>query len=563
MSVGYRLWLLWLLATPTLAQEPGARAWFDRDSIYEGQSVTLTIEVDDPARGVALDTAPLLRDFQVLTRQTGSFLRQVNGQMTTKTQWLLHLQPRRAGELTVPALSIGAHRTQALTLRVEAAPAGDADAQGQDVLLEIEAEPRDPYVQSQVRLTVRLLLAAPLLQGGLEEPDHPDATVEKLGADLERRTTRQGRNYQVIERRYALFPEKSGDLTLPSLRFRGRVGESVPGRSRYLNRGRQTEAVSDPLTLEVRPRPTDYSGDHWLPAASLGLREAWPEEPPRFRVGEPVTRKLIVESKGLRSAQLPELAAPAGDRFRIYPEQPVIGNRVEGEWVIGRRELSMALVPTEPGRFLLPELRLVWWDTVADREQVAVLPEREITVDRATDAPPPPPPAAHPAPPDPAVETTPPIAAPVTGLWPWLAGGLGLLWLLTLGLWWRERRRQPPPPPAATAPPQAAAARRALARACRDHDPQRAAAGLLAWAAATWPGPPPRNLGELADRLAMGGETVRALDRALYAPDGGGWRGETLWGAVRGGLQARTDAVSEPPSGPLPPLYSQHLQSIR
>ncbi|MEZ5581408.1 MAG: hypothetical protein R3F37_00205 [Candidatus Competibacteraceae bacterium] len=92
-------------------------------------------------------------------------------------------------------------------------------------MIEVQAEPADPYVQAQVQYTVRLLFAVPLLDGSLDAPQPANAVVERLGDDVSYETQRNGRRYRVIERRYALFAQRSG-ADDSALEFQGRVADN-------------------------------------------------------------------------------------------------------------------------------------------------------------------------------------------------------------------------------------------------------------------------------------------------------------------------------------------------
>ena len=77
------------------------------------------------------------------------------------------LAPKRTGKLTIPALHLGAGTSAPLTLEVmpgaQAAKIGEA----RPVLLEVEAQPQQPYVQGQVIYSVRVLSRVPLREASL------------------------------------------------------------------------------------------------------------------------------------------------------------------------------------------------------------------------------------------------------------------------------------------------------------------------------------------------------------------------------------------------------------
>jgi hypothetical protein len=376
--------------------------------------------------------------------------------------------------------------------------------------------------------------------------------MERIGEELTYVDQRNGRNYRVIERKFAIFPQKSGEVSIPVVVFRGRISQqSTTGsqRDRFVTRGKQVRVESDRLVLKVQPQPAAFTGQRWLPSAELTLQETWSQDPPQFRVGEPVTRTLILQARGLDATQLPELSIPDITAASIYPDQPVSETRQDGSWLVGRVEQRLAIVPTQPGEITLPEIRLPWWDTESDRERIALIPARTITVspgDTASDKDSAlPPPDPQPAPAAEVQPIKPPAAAPMidnNGFWPWLSMGLAILWLLTLLGWQRERQRNQVrvDSSVSVSMTDGKAVRQVLRRACQRNDPQAAAQALLDWAETFRPQQPPTNLAELAALVSNDEAPLRALDRALYAPTTGDWRGDSLWRAVKNGLKLKS-----------------------
>ncbi|MEE7548824.1 protein BatD, partial [Xanthomonas sp. Kuri4-1] len=101
---------------PVAQAEAETRAWLDRDSVGVGETVTLNIETDQ--RSAEPDYAPLQGAFG-LSAQTGSRQMQVsNGTVSIRSLFGVALSPRRAGEMTIPALRVGNELTAPLRLSV-------------------------------------------------------------------------------------------------------------------------------------------------------------------------------------------------------------------------------------------------------------------------------------------------------------------------------------------------------------------------------------------------------------------------------------------------------------
>jgi len=533
--------ILLLLLLPQLALASAPRAWLDRDTIRLGETVTLNIEVEGMT-GAEPDFSVLDAGFQRLGVNSRTQMSLVNGQRSASTLWAVALEPREAGSFTVPAVPVGSETTQPLRLTV--LPAATASA-GEDVFLEVEATPLDPYVQQQVRYRIRLYYAVTLLDGQLEEPSVSGAELRRLGNDLSYQTQIGDRRYNVVERRFALIPESSGELVVPGVRFRGRAmgaaGRFGPG----LSSGRQVTARSEPIALQVRPSPAGFATT-WLPAAQLELTEpgnAWPDE---ITVGEPLSLELRIAARGLDGARLPQLELPGVDGLDAYPDQPVLRSGEDGEWLQGERRQRFALVAQRPGEFVLPELRLAWWNTESDRPEIATLPARRIRVLPAV--------SAGLVSGEPQILASEESASGGGALWLWqaISAALLLAWLSTLGLWWRQRRT--PSSEQASAASGFVPSARALRAAMARRSPAEFDSALVALARQA--GLPVTETGALVALLADA-EQVASLKAYLAAR----WReGSVDWSGLtrvfsRGPVFASTSDGEARRDGVLPPHY--------
>jgi hypothetical protein len=552
-----------LQASPGRAAGVAVRAWLDRDTMHLGETVTLNVEAQGSVDAQP-DFSALATDFKLLGTQSSQQVDIINGAQNAKTLWAVGLEPRHAGRIVVPALSVAGSSTAALTLTVLAQPAGAQGHPGDDVFLEVTAEPLAPYVQQQVRYTVKLYYAFDLTDGNLPDPAADGLVSQRLGQDKHYLATVGQRRYHVIERRYTLKPERSGVLTIPALTFRGTALDASDPTG-FFSRGRSVGARSDSVQLNVRAQPQGWGSDPWLPAASVTLSDETPL-PDRVKVGDPVTRTLRVQAKGLGYEQLPEITLPAPDGAEIYPDKAQTRTRDDGTWIYGERVRKFAFVPTRPGRLVIPGYRLHWWDTVHDRAATAELPAHVVEAVAAGASTLPVPASATPRQATPsAVATTPAAAAstpaPCDSRWPWVALAAFVLWLLTLGLWWRSRHRRRTsvamtPAPGVAAGTGASDARARFLRDCALGDLAAAERDLVAWAHAERPAV--RNLGELAARLddPQQVQGVRDLERTRYAGVAGdGLAGRLAQEFGKAFAWSDRDRHRAAAGAPLPPLY--------
>ena len=555
---------LWICCNVAAAAE--ARAWLDRATMHLGETVTLNVEISGDNGATQPDFSVLQGDFDLLGTQNSSSMSIVNGQSSSKLLWAVGLQPKRAGVLTIPAFTVGSAKTEPIRLSVLPAPAGAVGKAGDDLFVTVEATPHSPYVQQEIRLTVKLYYALSLIDGNLEDPKAEGLVVRKLGADSNYAADVEGRRYRVVERHYAAFAEKSGALELPAVVFRGRALDSGDINS-FFSRGRNVSAQSEPVALDVRARPPASGSDAWVPAQSLTLAADGIDAGKPIHAGEPLTLTLRLKAQGLGFEQLPELKLPAIDGAEVYPDRETTQNRDDGTWIYGTRERKFAIVPSRAGTLTLPPLSIAWWDTEHDRAASSEVPAQTITVLPAPGAA-----APEPAQPAPAVQqpanSSPAPAAPTGGeprFWRSVAIAALVLWLLTLigaAMAWRLRRGRGP---ASLAPPQGAAKPSGnfeFRAACVRGDFSAAARALLRWAQATRPAL--RNLGELARAVSdpRQRDAVLELERALYGAGAEAGLGERLATAFRA---APTFAapVRRADASALPPLYPFDVRGER
>ncbi len=564
----------------SMALAAGVTARVDREEIVLNETFTLLVEA--PGQGHAEpNLTPLEKNFHILGTSRGTRVVLRDGRADSRTEWQISLMAKRTGELAIPPLEVANERSQPIPIRVaEQGQLGKRTGAGPDLYIETEVSPQDPVVQGQVTYIVRLLSAVEIREGALSEPEPTNATVERLGRDIRYEARRDGQRYQVTERRYAIFPQSSGELVIPPTVFDGRVPESRSALSNNFlgnRRGvfgadpfgsmfrpsRSIRRASEAVTLNVRPRPGPDTADPWLPAESLNIKERWTSEPLQFRVGEPGTRTITLIARGLTAAQLPELPEPAPDGFKVYPDMPTLKTVTQGTHLVGTREQKFAIVPANVGVHRLPEIRIPWWNTRTERWEEAVLPEREVIALPA---------AATAAAPDSMVlpDSRDPELGAAAGaqgaaaggsprVWIWSTIALLVVWLVTLLLWWRAHAARSPSAVAQTGSAKLPTkTRRRFETACAAGQAREARDALLAWSAELWGAHEAATLVSVARRVRDpdARAAIEALDRFLYVHRDADWDGTGFFRRVAPALQdAFNGSIASRQATALPELY--------
>ena len=353
----------------------------DRSEVARGETLTLTIRVYDQRQGMQLDLTPLTQDFDVLGTRTSSQIRSINGVTESWTDYVITLFPEKEGDLVIPALSILNQTTDPISISV--VNAGPRSNQGNNELyLEIEVNKDSVYVQEQLLFTVRLFYTI----NGIRNPvftelDMEDTVTQLIGSPNQYERLIDGERFGVYEKRYVIFPQRSGPLEIPDILFRGEVTD---GSSNFVFRNMNTRRVTafiEGTTIEVKERPaTVPRGEDWLPVTGLTLEETWSGDINALKVGDSVVRTLILRAEGLDGAVLPPFSPQKIDGLNLYPDPADISRTFVDGSIVGTRVETSTYVALEAGTIEVPALGIPWWDINADSARTTTLPATRFEV---------------------------------------------------------------------------------------------------------------------------------------------------------------------------------------
>lgn len=506
------------------------------------------------------DFSPLEQDFTIIDEHKKTHMSWLNGTTSSTVQWTLSLIAKRSGDLQIPAVFFGADASQPLTITVSETTLSNILPTDNELFLEVEASPTNAYVQGQILYTARFYRRVNLTQAMLSDPELENAIIEKVSSDIQYNTKINGITYAVTERKYAIFPQQSGPMTIEPLDLTARVIIDDP-RSRYNSffNSQSTQIkhiLSKPISLNIKAAPASFKGDHWLPAEQLTLKESWSSDTLEVKVGEPITRTLTIIAKGATSSQLPDLSIqPINAQVKVYPDQAVINDQQYIDGMIAVREQKMAFIPSTSGHFTLPAIEVPWFNTQTQKMEttqlpavtlVAVVPESTNTSENSI------PSSSTMQSGQLSTKTT---ATVSNNIWMWVSLGFILIWLFTLlFLFWSRvpKLGLTKKPKVKNKAIKSKEIVKELRKACTDNNPQAAQQALIKWAKVSYG---ITNLTELTAycNVDMQAELTK-LNHALYAKEKLTWNGSKLLQAVITARQTKL-SVSKSVDEPLVPLY--------
>ncbi len=425
------------------AHQRTAVATVNTNNVEVGETLYLSIAINERVDWRDLDLSPLEPNFVFGNINPRTSYVNINGE--SKTETVLRIPLRVIDPLTteVPALPIDGLLTQPIPLNILAANE-KIDTLTQDVLFKSQINATTLYPQQSAIYTMQVIAAVQVEDISLTPPSGEGLTVETFGEDKQYRTVLNGRSFAVLERQYRITADYDSveampdDLatTLQSATFSGTV-PNLDRRGFSTGRGTRVSRSGENYELSIRAIPSDYEGV-WLPTTALSLQENWqPDSLNRIdmsdtsvTVGDAITREITLAIDNREASLFPNINIQYPSAMSVYDERPEF--RTEGNTTI--MTLKQVLIPRQAGEITLPGMTVNWWDSENHQAKTAELSAKTISINAA--------PAQNDGFPDTPIlpSQTEVIEVKDAGWWPMIAATFALLWVVTLGMWWKSSR---------------------------------------------------------------------------------------------------------------------------
>lgn len=432
-----RILLILCLLQPGLVLAKSLLAEVDRTEIQVGEILNLRILANFQTTQQP-DLSSLKQDFDLLGTQAASQLQLINGQFSATTEWISQLIAKQTGEFEIPAFKIEDALSKPIKIKVTATDNKKFNS-NEISYLEVYVDKENPYLQEEVILTLRVYYLGQMIKGSLSHELFEGFLNERLSQD-NFQSIINGKSYRVIERTYALYPQRSGEITIPTQEF---IGEFF-----YQNRLLNINKKSEPIKLTVKPIPDSFPKNaKWLPAKNLQLQEEWANTE-FLKQGDTLERQILLTARGLKSSQLPAINWPDPQGFRLYQDPANLKENFSKQGIFSSLQQNNMLVVEDEGKIEIPAIEIVWWNTETDQIESTKLPskrlqvgEQQLTNQAETAAQTSKQPATtRSGSADNSQETSIKL---LTNIWFWLAIIFAALWVLTLVLYLIKARKNP------------------------------------------------------------------------------------------------------------------------
>jgi hypothetical protein len=190
----------------------------------------------------------------------------------------------------------------------------------------------------------------------------PDSTTIKMSEK------KDGEDWQQIRYPLALFPQKSGLITIPPIdvRFSTSAGFGKPIRN--------FDFKTEPLKLSVSLPPGVGQDELVVTTRSFQLEHNWQPESAIAKTGDAFTLTVTRRAADISAMLLPPIPVYRTDGLAAYPQAPEIEDQTNRGDLTGRRIDSITWVVEKAGSYEIPGIRFQWWDPAKRELKQQVIP---------------------------------------------------------------------------------------------------------------------------------------------------------------------------------------------
>ncbi len=340
--------ILFLLVNLALSIIP---ATIDRNNIQVGQTFTLNIDVSNTNGTPEIDT--LRNNFDILGTSNNSQMSIINGNMNSQKSIMVTLSPKKPGKQQIPAINSNAK-----------------------VFIDVSLDNSNTYINVPVIYNLKLYFTVSLNNLSMANLDIPDAQIKPLGKNIQYRSSYRGKEYEVIEQKLLITPNKAGSTNIPPARISGLIMDRDPNN--LFASLSNFNVQSKPLTINVLPAPD--KNPQTLLAKKLHITDSWSVGSESIAIGQPVTRTITIEATGIPYNLIPELKPNTPKGINSYPDKTLTDTSIIDDKLVGQKTFKIVYIPTSSGIIKFPETKIKWWDINKKVEKTEVLEAKTYNV---------------------------------------------------------------------------------------------------------------------------------------------------------------------------------------
>lgn len=259
---------------------------------------------------------------------------------------------------------------------------------GSDLFMTATASRTNIYEQEAILLTYKVYTLVNLTQLEGKLPTLDGFQIQEIPLPNNKEFSIEnynGRNYHtVVWSQYVLFPQKAGDLVIPPITYEGVVVQQNraidPIEAFFNGTGGMIEVkkkITTPkLTIHVSPlpaKPADFSGA----VGSFSLTSSL--TPEKVKANDAITLKIQLKGTGnMKLISTPEVDFPKD--FETYDAKVNDNFNLTRNGLNGTKEFEYLAVPRHQGKYTIPAVKFVYFDTSSHTYKTLTTEPYEIQV---------------------------------------------------------------------------------------------------------------------------------------------------------------------------------------
>jgi hypothetical protein len=379
--VWYSILFFLVMVSRIYAQEITFTATVDRNIVPMGEYVMLSVSVSGSVTRIPKPKLPAIKDFDILSKGSSRNISFVNGKISSSLSYNYALVPKEVGKFTIGECEIEikgkVYRSEPIDIEVvpEGTKTGVTGPSGgtfpppftkknekdrsdnSDLYIKTSVNKRNVYTGEEIILTFRFYSRAHVLS---QLQYYPPATKgfwkEDIGKENQYQKQINGKVYDIVELKYALFPITEGTLTVGEAQLNCVVDDFSAAPFGF-STATEKKLTSKPINITVLPLPSAPDGF----SGAVGEFTITAElDKDHTKQNEPVTVITLIRGEGnLRNIDMSEIDIPG---FKTYNSGSEVELIETDNSLVEVKTNKTILVPFRSGDFEVPERSFVYFD---------------------------------------------------------------------------------------------------------------------------------------------------------------------------------------------------------
>ena len=226
-----------------------------------------------------------------------------------------------------------------------------------------------PFAREMVLVTIRGVYRRHITREKLVQPDFDGFNWAQLGPDHWSEERINGQNVKVFTRRMAIYPVRSGELTIGQ--FTHNLTLTDENDDWFWH-----DIQSEPVTVEVAEAPA--TTEWWFPVRNLKISDQWSNAPDQLSPGEGVLRVIRIEALGATSEMIPPMPDLRSHSAMIFPHPEKRLVELTPEGPVTYAFWRWTIRPTNSTSGIVEPLQFSYFNTVSRERRTVIIPAQRV-----------------------------------------------------------------------------------------------------------------------------------------------------------------------------------------